>query len=203
VGLGARGLQRIDPARLRRTAAVVGTAVLLAGARLDGTGRASGWSALAWWETGLLEAADWKVSWIEPDLADDVSKPGPVPMLRREFKLKGPVERARAYVTEPRPLRAVPQRPARGDQLFTPGWTSYNKRLQYQTYDVTPLLKTGTNAVGRSWQRLVSREPGLENRRNIYGDRLGLLAQIDITYKDGAARPSAAMRDGKRRRAPS
>jgi len=35
-----------------------------------------------------------------------------------------------------------------GDAVLTPGWTSYNKRLQYQTYDVTGLLKKGPNAVG-------------------------------------------------------
>ena len=73
-----------------------------------------------------------------------------------------------------------------GDQLFTPGWTSYNKRLQYQTYDVTSLLKTGDNAVGamlgNGWYR---GNLAWEDRRNLYGDRLGLLAQIEITYKDG------------------
>jgi hypothetical protein len=37
-----------------------------------------------------------------------------------------------------------------GDQLFTPGWTSYNKRLQYQAYDVTALLKPGPTPWGRS-----------------------------------------------------
>ena len=35
-----------------------------------------------------------------------------------------------------------------GDGLFTPGWTDYRKRLQYQTYDVTDMLKEGANAIG-------------------------------------------------------
>ena len=35
-----------------------------------------------------------------------------------------------------------------GDEVFTPGWTSYDTRLQYQTYDVTDLLQPGDNAVG-------------------------------------------------------
>jgi hypothetical protein len=35
-----------------------------------------------------------------------------------------------------------------GDELLTPGWTSYNRRLQYQTYDVSNLLKAGRNAMG-------------------------------------------------------
>ncbi len=35
-----------------------------------------------------------------------------------------------------------------GDAYLTPGWTSYNKRLQYQVYDVTGLLQQGNNAIG-------------------------------------------------------
>jgi alpha-L-rhamnosidase len=151
----------------------------------DGAGRASAWSAPAWWETGL-QPADWKASWIEPDLADDVSKPGPVPMLRREFKLSGPIEQARAYVTAHGLYELYVNGHRVGDQLFTPGWTSYNKRLQYQTYDVTPLLKTGANAMGallgNGWYR---GNLAWSDRRNIYGDRLALLTQIDVIYKDG------------------
>ncbi|MGH9760998.1 MAG: family 78 glycoside hydrolase catalytic domain, partial [Blastocatellia bacterium] len=73
-----------------------------------------------------------------------------------------------------------------GDQLFTPGWTSYNKRLQYQTFDVTGLLKTGDNAlgvlVGDGWYR---GPLTWDMRRNIYGDRVALLMQIVVKYKDG------------------
>ncbi len=88
---------------------------------------------------GLLEPSDWKASWIEPDLPEDVTKSGPVPMLRREFKLSGAVARARAYVTSHGLYELHLNGQRVGDQLFTPGWTSYNKRLQYQTYDVTAL----------------------------------------------------------------
>jgi alpha-L-rhamnosidase len=152
----------------------------------DGAGRGSAWSAPTWWEMGLLEPGDWKARWIEPGLAEDTSKPGPVPMLRREFQLRGPVERARAYVTAHGLYELYLNGQRVGDQLFTPGWTSYNKRLQYQTYDVTPLLKPGANAagalLGNGWYR---GNLAWEDRRNIYGNRLALLAQIEVTYKDG------------------
>ena len=73
-----------------------------------------------------------------------------------------------------------------GEDLFTPGWTSYNKRLQYQTYDVTPLVQAGANVVGAvlgsGWYR---GELGWQDNRNLYGSRLGLLGQIEVTYKDG------------------
>lgn len=145
----------------------------------DGKGTASNWSAPAYWEMGLLQPADWHAEWIEPAL-NDVSG-GPAPMLRREFKVSGGIRQARAYVTS-RGLYELHLNGQRvGDQLFTPGWTSYDKRIQYQTYDITDLLKTGGNAVGAvigsGWYRFKG--------RRLYGDHLALLLQINITYKDG------------------
>jgi alpha-L-rhamnosidase len=152
----------------------------------DQSGTVSGWSAPAFWEMGLLDAADWRARWIEPDLKEDVSKPGPVPMLRKEFTVAGPVVSARAYVTS-RGLYEMHLNGKRvGDAVFTPGWTSYTHRLQYQTFDVTALLGTGANAVGvllgNGWYR---GEIGFTNQRNRYGNRVALLLQIAIKYKDG------------------
>ena len=153
----------------------------------DASGQASAWSAPAYWEMGLLEPSDWKASWIEPDLQEDVAKTGPVPMLRREFELQGKIARARAYVTSHGLYELHLNGQRVGDELFTPGWTSYKKRLQYQVYDVTSLLQQGDNAVGallgNGWYR--GDLMGFAGRRNVYGDRLALLLQIEVTYSDG------------------
>jgi alpha-L-rhamnosidase len=153
----------------------------------DGSGKASAWSAPAWWEMGLLSPSDWKASWIEPGLPEDVTKTGPVPMLRREFRLRGAPARARAYVTSHGLYEMHLNGRRVGDAVFTPGWTSYGKRLQYQTYDVTSLLKAGDNAVGvqlgNGWYR--GNLMGGVDRRNVYGDRLALLLQLEITHQDG------------------
>jgi alpha-L-rhamnosidase len=153
----------------------------------DGTGKPSAWSAPACWEMGLLSPSDWKASWVEPGLPEDVAKSGPVPMLRREFTLRGKVAQARAYVTSHGLYEVLLNGRRVGDQVLTPGWTSYNKRLQYQTYDVAPLLKPGPNAVGvelgNGWYR--GDLAGWIGRRNVYGDRVALLLQLDITFADG------------------
>ena len=153
----------------------------------DASGQAAPWSAPAYWEMGLLEPSDWKASWIEPDLQEDVAKTGPVPMLRREFELQGRIARARAYVTSHGLYELHLNGQRVGDELFTPGWTSYKKRLQYQVYDVTSLLQRGRNAVGallgNGWYR--GDLMGFAGRRNVYGDRLALLLQIEVTYSDG------------------
>jgi len=147
---------------------------------------ASDWSAPASWEMGLLSAADWKASWIEPDWQEDAAKSGPSPLLRRGFKLNGSVARARAYVTSHGLYEMQLNGQRVGDEVFTPGWTSYKNHLQYQTYDVTNLLRNGDNAVGvilgNGWYR---GRIGFDGRRNAYGDRLGLLTVIAVVYKDG------------------
>ncbi|NJN35286.1 MAG: family 78 glycoside hydrolase catalytic domain [Saprospiraceae bacterium] len=74
-----------------------------------------------------------------------------------------------------------------GDYYFTPGWTFYDKRLQYFTFDVTDMLKSGKNAVAATladgWFRGFL---GWSTRRNTYGTRLALLAQIVVTFNDGS-----------------
>jgi alpha-L-rhamnosidase len=153
----------------------------------DNEGRCSGWSEAGWWEMGLLEAGDWEAAWIEPKLAEDVNASNPCPMLRKEFALLKPVKSARAYVTCLGLYEMELNGRVVGDELFTPGWTAYRHRLQYQTYDVTGLLKKGRNCVGVTlgdgWYRgrLVWKQV-----RNIYGEKLALLAQIEVFYQDGS-----------------
>jgi alpha-L-rhamnosidase len=152
----------------------------------DAAGAASAWSTPAYWEMGLLQPSDWTAVWIEPAIPEDMKTSGPSPMLRREFRLKGDIERARAYVTSHGVYEMAVNGQRVGDDVLTPGWTSYNKRLQYQTYDVTALLKQGANAVGvtlgNGWYRGYL---AWGDKRNIYGSRLGLLLQLVVTYKGG------------------
>src|SRR5262245_7728669 len=114
----------------------------------DEKGLPSARSARATFELGLLAASDWSAAWIEPGLADDPSVPGPSPMLRRPFALSRPIRSARAYVSSHGLYELYLNGTRVGDQVLTPGWTSYKTRLQYQTYDVTPLVKRGPNVVG-------------------------------------------------------
>jgi alpha-L-rhamnosidase len=152
----------------------------------DDRGETSSWSSAAFWEMGLLQPSDWQATWIEPDLTEQVSAPQPSPLLRHTFQTKGAVKEARAYVTSHGLYEMYLNGQRVGDEVFTPGWTSYNKRLQYQTYDVTSLLRRGANAVGAilgsGWYR---GNIGFSGRRNFYGDRLALLMQIRIDYEDG------------------
>jgi alpha-L-rhamnosidase len=150
----------------------------------DQNNKSTAWSAASFFETGLLDSNEWKGQWIEPD--QDTAQIMPALHLRKEFSLSKKVIRARAYVTSHGFYELYLNGKRVGDQVLTPGWTSYNKRLQYQVYDITAHLRQGTNAAGAilgdGWYRSTL---GWVGRFGIYGTRLGLLAQIMITYDDG------------------
>jgi alpha-L-rhamnosidase len=73
-----------------------------------------------------------------------------------------------------------------GRDELTPGWTDYKKRIYYQTYDVTPMLKKGDNVIGAilgdGWH---SGYFSYQGKRNLYGADPSLLVQLDIEYENG------------------
>jgi len=153
----------------------------------DNQGEESEWSEVAFWEMGLLGAQDWKARLIKPELDEDPEKSEPCPLLRKEFKLPERITKARLYITAHGLYQAWINGQRVGDELFTPGWTNYRQCLQYQTYDVTALLTSGANALGvmlgDGWYRgFIS----YVCERNVYGDKLGLYAQLEVGYEDGS-----------------
>lgn len=150
-------------------------------------GQESVWSELYPVEAGLLATSDWTARFVTPDWNEDTTRPQPSPLLRREFEVRAGITRARLYVTALGVYEAQINGITIGDHVLDPGWTSYNHRLCYQTFDVTGLLREGRNAIGAmlgdGWYR--GRLGFGGGRRNIYGDRLALLAQLEIDYTDG------------------
>jgi alpha-L-rhamnosidase len=150
----------------------------------DETGQASD-SAPAWWEMSLLDSP-WQAEWITPDWDEDPSRPHPAPLLRRNFSAGSNLVSARIYATSLGLYELQLNGQRVGDGLLTPGWTSYDHRLQYQTYDVTAQIRAGDNVVGAilgdGWYRGYM---GFTGERNLYGNRLALLLQLRLTYADG------------------
>jgi len=128
----------------------------------DKDGKESPWSDAARFDTGLFDRTEWKGAWI-----------GGQNQLRKEFTLNGRARRARAYVCGLgyHDLR-INGRKA-GNHVLDPGWTTYDKRVLYITYDVTNFLRQGPNAVAVM----------LGNGK--YGSR-ALLLQINIELEDGS-----------------
>jgi alpha-L-rhamnosidase len=152
----------------------------------DEKDQVSSWSEPGGWEMGLLEVKDWKAKWIDPEGDVNPKAFKPCPYLRRTFEIKGlPITRARVYITCHGVYELSINGKVIGDQVLPPGFTSYHKRLQYQTYDITERLQSGENVVGvilgDGWYR---GSTDALSFRNVYGDRLALLLQIYIQYGD-------------------
>jgi len=151
----------------------------------DNEGKESKWSTVAYWEMGLLSKSEWKAKWIE--MEGDTLRYSPSPHFRKEFSITKSIASARIYVTSHGFYELQLNGKKVGDQVLTPGWTSYSKRLQYQVYDVTLNLSKGNNAIaavlGDGWYRGTL---GWGNNWAVYGKRLGILLQLRITYTDGS-----------------
>jgi len=153
----------------------------------------------AFWTMGLLQPGDWQARWIaaDPEYLDRAehairptrTEPGTPPWLRKAFSLDGPVRRATLYASA-RGLfdLHLNGRPVSGD-VFAPEWTDYDKRIHYRTYDVTPLVRLGDNALGAvlgdGWY---SGYVGWQETRGRYGLQNSLLVQLEIELEDGTRR---------------
>ncbi|MFV0605916.1 MAG: family 78 glycoside hydrolase catalytic domain [Niabella sp.] len=145
----------------------------------------SKWSQQSSFYTGIFHPSEWKATWIEAGFKDTVD--GPSPLFRKEFASNKTIQSAMVFITSHGMYEASINGKKIGDAVLTPGWTSYNKRLQYQVYDVTNLIKNGNNALGvvlgSGWYRSAL---AWGNNKNRYGKTLGLLLELQITYKDGS-----------------
>ena len=152
----------------------------------DANKNESAWSNAAFWEMGLLQPEAWKANWIEP--VQDTVRHMPGLLIRKNFVLKKKITTAKAYVTSHGFYELYLNGKKAGDEVFTPGWTAYQKRLQYQVYDVSSMLQQGNNAVGAmladGWYR---GSLAWENNWGIWGKKLALLCQLQIKYADGTS----------------
>ena len=150
----------------------------------DNSGKGSAWSVPAFFQVAFLNISDWKAKWIEPGFLEDSLRASP--LFRKEFSSSKKIKSATAYITAHGLYEAQINGKRVGDAYLTPGWTSYHKRLQYQVYDVTYLIKQGGNAIGitlgSGWYRGYLTWDVIPNN---YGKDIALLFQLDIVYADG------------------
>ncbi len=160
--------------------------------RVSVRGRDGLWSEPGPWSTaeiGLLDPTDWRAApvgamWNENPLTD-TRRPS---LVRRSFAIRDGLVRARLYATAHGLYEAEINGQRVGDDVLSPGWTVYRERLRYYTYDVTALLVPGQNAVGAwlgdGWYR--GRLGWRGGFRNLSGDDLSFLGQLELVYADGS-----------------
>lgn len=133
-------------------------------------------------ETGLLDGSAFQADFITHGFEDGLEA---CAVFVRRFKVDKPVTKARAYLSALGVYCMSVNGRRVGDDRFAPGWTSYQKRLQYQTYDLTEYLG-GDNTVeivtGNGWYKGIL---GFYGQGDHYGKRTAVIAQIELRYEDG------------------
>lgn len=129
---------------------------------------------------------EWKAKWLTPET--DLGETAP--LFSTEFSLARKVQNAVLYVTALGVYEARINDSRVGEFVLAPGWTTYQKRLQYQAYDVTDMLGENNRLevlVERGWYR--SRLVGWQDSSYMNELRTNppaVLAQLEISYEDGS-----------------
>lgn len=150
----------------------------------DENDRQGEWSE-AFFEGGI---SAWDAKWITGNYNVNRTRRYPVDCFRKIFEVKGPVKKARLYITACGLYEVSIGGKRVGDFVLAPGHTDYRKRVHYQTYDVSSLLKEGENSIevmlADGWYRGSCGAWGLKNQ---YGTVTKLTGRLEIFYEDGGS----------------
>ena len=143
------------------------------------------------WQASLANTSGWQPAHVVAELADRrLGDPGELPQpaayLRRTLALSKKVQSARLYVTALGSYRVLLNGTRVGDDVLTPEFTDYRKRVLYQAYDVTNLLASGDNVIsallGDGWYGSGLTWDGV----HFFRPPNRFLAQLEINYADGS-----------------
>ena len=142
-------------------------------------------SKISSWTTGLMGKNQWKSDWIGVNNDD---KKGPKsPYFTNDFVVGNKITSANLFITSRGIYEAHINGKRVGKSYLTPGWTSYNNRIQYQAYDVEDMLSSGDNRLGvilaDGWFR--NFRPNSGKRKTDYGDEISFIAELVISFEDG------------------
>jgi alpha-L-rhamnosidase len=164
-------------------------------------GQEENWSKAAGWSTGLLDSSDWKAYWIGLNGFNDRDQPESTitrlaaRYLRKDFAIEKKLVSATAYVSGMGLYELYFNGKKAGEDVLAPTVSEYNKRIYYNTIDVTSLMKEGQNAVG-----VILGNGRYFGMRNYHGQpdpltQIGqvsyglprLLLQVRMVYDDGSS----------------
>ena len=148
------------------------------------------WSESAFFEMGLLKKSDWQAKWITGEYKPNKKTRYPVDCFRKTVTLASgkSVKRARVYATACGTYELAIGGKKLGEFCFAPGYTDYNRRVQYQTIDISEEVASAGDEfevealLASGWYR---GSVGAHGIRCEYGVETKLMVQLEITYTDG------------------
>ncbi len=127
----------------------------------------------------------WKAEWIESDICGGPRTSCPAPYFRHTFELQKKPKQALLHITALGLYEASVNGTTAHDAVLTPGWTRFDRRVRFQSWDVTDLLNQGENVIGVILGDGWFCGHVATHDRQFYGDRPKLLAQLEWTDQDG------------------
>ncbi len=144
------------------------------------------YSEPAWFVTAFTNDEKWQAPFVSAETDDSYKECSKGTYVRGTFTVKKPLKEAFACTTALGLYNFFLNGKKVGDDEMTPGWTSYQRHLLYQTYEVTDDIKEGENMAGAmlaaGWYKGVM---GLTKARNNYGDQTGFAMDLLLRYEDG------------------
>ena len=129
---------------------------------------------------GLLNKSDWSAKWIYGDYSVNKKERYPVDCFKKEFEVKD-ISKGFLYITALGIYEAYLNNQKIGNALLTPGSTDPRKRVQYDTYDVSSLLKEGKNELvillADGWYR---GSIGAKGFTYVFGKNTKVMAQLEL-----------------------
>jgi len=146
----------------------------------------------------LEEHVDWAARWIAvPPQAGWTARPGQVergagalPIFRREFTIAEPLRRATLRISGLGQYETYINGRDVTDSVLNPAWSDYRKRVYYNSYDVTRLLRRGPNAIGVMLGNGMYSVVATKGRYTKFSgppETLKLIAQLDVELSTGRA----------------
>lgn len=141
--------------------------------------------ANTFFETGRLHTY-WKAKWITDLSYNYPEKVSPVPMtFRSHFAINKRIRRAWVNATALGVYELILNGEKVGEDYFAPGFTSYDHQLQYQTYDITDMLKADNTVLAVVAGGWAAGSFNYKRKNKISADRQAFLCELFLEHEDG------------------
>lgn len=140
-------------------------------------------SETAYFETAKIDE-EWQGRWIKPQIEDTFH-----PIFEKEFTAAKPIKAARLYISGLGLYTASLNGEKIGEEVLTPYYSDYHTECQYQTYDITPMIRFGNAknkmevSLGNGWYK---GKFGLNGQSENFGSEFQMIAEIHLEYEDGS-----------------
>ena len=154
-------------------------------------------SAVSSFETGMMEMKNWKGSWISDGKSIHEK---PAPYFRKEFEVTKKIKSARAYIAVAGLYELSLNGKKVGTHRLDPGYTRFDRRTLYVSYDVSSQLHQGKNAIGvllgNGWYNLQSTAVW-DFHKAPWRNRPAFCLDLRVTYIDGSVETITSGKDWK------